>query len=109
MIPDEGGSLRVMVDKDFEDLPDEFKDKLSLERSFNEAVPTLECSTGMRGRTAVFEVFSVDKEVQKIILSEPNESNLWDVARKKGMLTMKEDAMLKCMEGKVPFSEIGWL
>ncbi len=107
-ISDEG-ALKMMVDKDFADLPDKYKNKLGLERPFNEAVPTLECGTGTRGRTAVFEVFSVDKEIQKIILSEPNEANLWEAARKKGMLTMKEDAILKCMEGTVPFQEIGGL
>ncbi|MBI3634468.1 MAG: type II/IV secretion system protein [Candidatus Yonathbacteria bacterium] len=108
-ISDEGGALGVMVEKDFEDLPNIYKDKLGLGRPMNEAVPTLECSTGTRGRTAVFEIFSVDKEIQKIILSEPNEENLWEAARKKGMLTMKEDAILKCMEGTVPFSEVGGL
>ena len=108
VISDEG-ALQMMVDKDFEDLPLVYKNNLNLTRPLREATPTTECSTGMRGRTAVFEVFSVDKEIEKIILSEPTEPRLWEAARKKGMLTMKEDAMLKCMDGIVPFQEVNLL
>lgn len=107
-IEDEG-ALAMMVEKDFADLPAQYKNKINLARPFNDAVPTQESSTGMHGRTAVFEVFAVDKEIEKIILSEPTEPRLWESARKKGMLTMKEDAMLKCMDGVVPFKEVNLL
>lgn len=100
---------RTIVERQFEDLPDTFKKDLSLNRPLHEAVPTSECSVGTRGRTAVFEVFDVDKEIEKIILAEPTEPKLWEAARKKGMLTMKEDAMLKCMDGIVPFQEVSGL
>lgn len=107
-IADEGAT-EAMVSKEFEDLPSSFKKQLDLSRPFHEAVPTQECSTGMRGRTAVFEVFSVDKEVERAILTEPTEPRLWEIARKKGMLTVKEDAMLKCMDGLIPFQEVSGL
>lgn len=101
--------LKAMVDKEFEDLPQEFKKKLNLDRPLLEAAPTAECSTGMRGRTPVFEVFTIDKDIENIILKEPTEPRLWEAARKKGMLTMKEDAILKCMDGVVPFPEVNGL
>lgn len=100
---------RTLVERQFADLPDIFKKDLSLNRPLHEAVPTPDCSVGTRGRIAVFEVFDVDKEIEKIILSEPTEPKLWEVARKKGMLTMKEDAILKCMDGIVPFQEVSGL
>lgn len=100
---------RVLVERQFADLPEEFKKELSLNRLLHEAVPTEECSAGTRGRIAAFEVFEVDKEIEKIILSNPTEPRLWEVARKKGMLTMKEDAILKCMDGIVPFQEVSGL
>jgi len=31
---------------------------------------------------------------------------VYDVARKRGMLTMKEDAIIKAMQKKIPFEEI---
>lgn len=102
-------AMRMMVDKQFEDLPAQFKKQMNLSRPLYEATPTEECSTGMRGRTAVFEVFSVDKEMERIILSEPTEPHLWAAARKKGMITIKEDAILKCMDKIVPFQEVSGL
>ncbi len=105
-VMEDQGYLKMMVDKSFEDLPLEYKNNLDLARPFYEAAPTADSTTGMRGRMAVFEVFTIDKEIQKIILMEPTEPRLWEAARKKGMLTMKEDAMLKCMRGVVPFREI---
>ncbi len=108
-VMEDQGSLKMMVDKSFEDLPLEYKNNLNLARPFHEAVPTADSSTGMRGRIAVFEVFAVDKKIEKIILSEPTEPKLWETARKNGMLTMKEDAMLKCMDGVIPFQEVNLL
>lgn len=102
-------AMGVMVEKQFEDLPPAFKKQLNLSRPLYEASPTEECSTGMRGRIAVFEVFSVDKEIERIILAEPTEPRLWEAARKKGMLTVKEDAILKCMNKIVPFQEVSGL
>lgn len=102
-------SMKVMIDKQFEDLPALFKKEIDVDRPLYEAMPTEECSTGMRGRTAVFEVFPVDKEIERIILAEPTEPRLWETARKKGMLTMKEDAILKCMDKILPFQEVGGL
>ena len=103
------GAIKIMTDKQFGDLPDEFKKRLNLTRSFYEATPIPESSSGTRGRLPVFEVFKVDKEIEGIILKEPTEPRLWEAARKKGMLSVKEDAMLKCMDGLVPFQEVNTL
>lgn len=107
-IPNDG-AIKMMIDKEFVDLPQEFKDKLDLNRPFYEAAPTPECPSGTRGRRPVFEIFKVDKEIEKIILAEPTEPRLWEAARRKGMLSLKEDAMLKCMDGSVPFQEVNTL
>ena len=107
-IPNDG-AIRMMIDKEFDNLPSEFKSKLDLDRPFYEGSATPECPSGTRGRRPVFEIFSVDKEIEKIILSEPTEPRLWEAARRKGMISLKEDAMLKCMDGSVPFQEVNTL
>lgn len=103
------GAIKVMIDKQFQDLPPEFKNKLNLSRPLYEAVPTSDSLSGTRGRTPVFEVFKIDKEIESIILKDPTEPRLWEAARKKGMLSIKEDAMLKCMDGIIPFQEVNTL
>jgi type II secretory ATPase GspE/PulE/Tfp pilus assembly ATPase PilB-like protein len=95
-----------MIEKQFEDLPAEFKDKLQLTGDLNEAVPSPDCPAGTRGRIPVFEMFKVDKEMQSIILKNPIESEIYKSARSKGMITMREDAILKSIKGSLPFQEI---
>ena len=107
-IPNEG-AIKMMIEKQFQDLPPEFKNKLNLTGPLHEAVSTSECSSGTRGRLPVFEVFPVDKDIEKIILAEPTDVRLSEASRKKGMLTMKEDALLKSIDKIVPFQEINTL
>jgi type II secretory ATPase GspE/PulE/Tfp pilus assembly ATPase PilB-like protein len=93
----------------FADLPEEFKKKLPFGKEVYKAKPMPDCPDGTKGRIAVYEVLSVDDDIQRMILKSPNESDIYDAARKKGMLTLKEDAILKSFQGVVPFSESGQL
>ncbi len=103
---EEALAARRMVEKQFEDLPDEYKQRLKLDRPLWETQPTKEYPTGMKGRTAVLEMFRVDKKMQRIILENPTELAIYKEARSKGMTTLKEAAMLKCMDRVIPFREI---
>ena len=102
-------SVRMMIEKQFSDLPDKFKSKLNLGRDLYDVVGTEDSPTGTKGRVAVLEMFEVDKEVENIILNNPTELAIYDAARKKGMLTLKEAGILKGMDGIVPLSEISTL
>ena len=99
-------SLRVMIDKQFSDLPEEFKKKLNFGDTFYKAKSTQECPSGVSGRAAVLEILEITEEVKSVILKNPVEPEIWKVARAKGMLTMKEDAILKAFGGVIPFEEI---
>jgi len=103
------GSIKLMLDKQFEDLPEKYRKELPhIDKLYNTQI-TPECPNGTRGRTAVFEVMQMDKEIEKIILTNPVESFIYEAARKKGMLTMKEDAIIKAFKKIVPFEEINTL
>lgn len=103
-------SLKTIIDKEFEDLPEAFKAKLPLAKGIvNQAVPTDACPSGMKGRVSVFEMFLMDKDLERVVLASPNEQDIYAVARKKGMLTMKEDGIIKSIEGIIPFSEVNTL
>lgn len=100
-------SLRHMIDKQFEDLPEEYKNKLNISKNtIYEAEPNAESATGLKGRVAVFEGFKIDKEMQNVILKSPQEQEIYKLARKKGMITIKEDAILKAMKGEIPVQEV---
>ena len=103
------GSIKVMLDKQFTDLPEEYKSKLPKFEFVYEPESTAECPTGTKGRVAVFEAFKMNKEIEKIILDKPTENSISEFLRKKGMLTMKEDAIIKALDKKIPFSEVDGL
>ena len=75
-------------------------------KAFHVATPSKEFPTGMKGRIPVFEVLTVTEEMQRAILDSKGEEEIIRIAREQGMVFMKEDAMLKCMDGKIPFEEI---
>lgn len=102
-------SIKAMVDKQFEDLPLEFKKQVPFGKEVYEVLPTPECLNGTIGRTAVIEVFEMDKNIETVILKNPTETELYKVARAKGMLSMKEDAILKSFQRIIPFEEINTL
>ena len=58
---------------------------------------------------AVFELFTMDADIEKIILTNPSDVEIYRAVRKKGMITMKEDAMLKAFQGMIPFEEVNKL
>ena len=99
-------SMKIMIDKQFADLPKEFRDKLPLGTEMYEAVPSSDCPAGTRGRMPVFEMFKIDHDLQKIILTNPVEQEIYKAVREKGMLSMREDAIIKCSQGYIPFQEI---
>lgn len=100
---------RAFVDEAFKDLPDEFKAKLNITKNLSEAIPSNLCPTGVKGRIPVVESIYITNAMQKAILEKRNEGELWATARASGAISMKEDAILKCMEGIIPFVEINSL
>lgn len=103
-IPVEGG-IKALLEKQFEDLPPQFKKGITIPKEIYEATPSSQCPGGTRGRIGVFEMIEVDRGIEKIILENPTELAITKAARERGMLTMKEDALLKVFKGEVPFRE----
>ena len=102
-------SIKLMIDKQFEDLPSEFKQRLSFGKEVYEIEQTPTCLNGTSGRVAVIEVMEMDKDIESVILKNPTEIELYKVTRAKGMLSMKEDAILKAFQRIIPFEEINTL
>jgi type IV pilus assembly protein PilB len=102
-------SIRAMLEKEFTDLPEEHRAKLPPFDTFYEASTTAECPNGTRGRMAVFEILKMDKDLEQVVLAEPVEERVYAAARAKGMLTMREDAIIKALAGEIPFAEVNTL
>jgi len=103
------GSIKMMLEGQFADLPENFKKDVILGDTVYELSPTEDCPSGTRGRYAVMEVLEMDKDIEGIILRGGTEIELAKAVREKGMLSMKEDAILKAFKRLIPFEEISTL
>lgn len=66
-----------------------------------------ECgNTGYRGRIAIFEALEVDDELKEIIVEHSGEADIQRYAEKQGMITIKQDGILKVLRGFTTLSEV---
>jgi len=102
-------SMKTMIEKQFADLPEEFKNKIPVGETLYRAERSASCPSGTKGRIAVFEFMAMDKELEKIVLKNPGENEIYKYLRGKGFITMKEDAIIKSYQGIIPFEEVNKL
>jgi hypothetical protein len=60
-----------------------------------------------KGRVGIYEIFTMNKEIEKVILSkEVSEYTIGELARKDGMITMGQDGLLKALDGLTSVEEV---
>ncbi len=62
--------------------------------------------TGYRGRIGIYETFLVDDEMEKFILTSPSIVDVKELAIKKGMVLMRQDGLIKVLEGITTIEEL---
>jgi len=62
--------------------------------------------TGYKGRVAVVEGVLMDEELEKIMPSKPTEREIIANTRHQGILTLKEDAIVKIINGETSYREV---
>lgn len=102
-------SMKVMLKQQFADLPAEYQKEVPPLDEVYLKNPTADCPAGTRGRTGVYEMFDMNIELERAILAGKPEDEMYSIVRKHGMLTMKEDAIIKAAKGIIPFEEVNTL
>jgi type II secretory ATPase GspE/PulE/Tfp pilus assembly ATPase PilB-like protein len=62
--------------------------------------------TGYRGRTGIFELLVMSESIRKLLRSHASAGEIKTQAIAEGMVTMKQDGMLKAKEGITTLSEV---
>ena len=62
--------------------------------------------SGYKGRVGVYEAILVDQAVEKIIPSNPSERELVEASKPQGILSMREDGIVKMLRGMTSFEEL---
>lgn len=66
-----------------------------------------ECKNkGIQGRIAIFEVLEMTPELAEIIGKESTENKIWEEAKRQGMITLRQDGLLKALDGLVSVEEV---
>lgn len=65
------------------------------------------CShTGYQGQTVIAEIITATDDFKEAILENKSTRELLEIAREQGMLTLKEDAMIKVAQGETTLEEV---
>ena len=61
---------------------------------------------GYKGRLTISEVLSIDKDIERLISLSALSSEIKEKAMENGMITMRQDGMLKILEGLTTLAEV---
>ena len=71
-----------------------------------EPVGCLSCIDGYKGRTGIFEIFEIDKDIEQLIHKESSEAEIEKNILEKGFINMQQDGIIKMLTGITSLSEI---
>ncbi|MEK7674037.1 MAG: type II/IV secretion system protein [Patescibacteria group bacterium] len=98
---------KAIIDE-LKDVPDSVKGKTDIKKI--EILGPVGCeackSTGYKGRIGIFEMLHITSATEKIIYDEPTVSTLLESAKKEGFTTIRQDALLKLLEGITTIEEV---
>jgi type IV pilus assembly protein PilB len=101
--------IREMILEEVMNMPTSVKTKYSLRSDFSiwQGEGCAECGgTGYSGRVGIFEALKMTRELGKVILSQPSEERIAKEAKKQGMLTIRQDGILKVLKGVTTIEEV---
>ena len=99
------GAFKEITQNELKNMPDEAKKKITSSDKIYERVFSPACPMGSRGRIGVFEVLYKTPALESLILTKPSEQDILKESRKQGMITIKQDGLIKALNGLISFDE----
>ncbi|MEM9531870.1 MAG: type II secretion system ATPase GspE [Pseudomonadota bacterium] len=69
-------------------------------------VPSEQTTTGYIGRSSILEFLRMTDPLRRLVMRHADASEIMELARKEGMLTMYEDGLRKCLAGLTTVEEV---
>jgi len=101
--------VRDLILREVSQFPEEIKKEIKIKEPIYifTAEGCKECENkGFSGRIGLFEVLEMTPQLAEIILTEPSERLIQEEAKRQGMLMMKQDGVLKALEGETMIEEV---
>lgn len=98
-----------LITEELRSMPSSVKSEYDLGGSYYtwEPVGCSQCGgNGYSGRTAVFEILKMTKELSEIILSNFSREKIEQEAKRQGMITMRQDGVIKLLKGQTSLEEV---
>ncbi|MFC1594825.1 GspE/PulE family protein [Patescibacteria group bacterium] len=95
------GKVKEYIDKEVETLDEQTKKQFAGTKKIYEALASPVCPRGTRGRLGVFEVLKMTPELEEIVLKDLSENVLAKEAKRQGMMTMRQDGIIKVLQGRI--------
>ncbi len=63
-------------------------------------------NTGYKGRVGIYEAILTSDKIETAVETNPSEREIWNAAKGQGILTMKQDGVIKILEGVTTMEEL---
>ena len=101
-----GDELKANIAKFLARLPERIDRSKYENISLFKPVGCDKCADGYKGRVGLYEIMEMGPDFERIIHADASESEISDLARSKGFVTMQEDGILKSLLGNTDFAEV---
>ncbi len=100
-------NMQDVIRKSLQELPEEVRSKYPEPYQIYRGKGCPICKgKGILGRESIFEVFKMTPALEDIINSSPSAQKITKEAKNQGMLTLRQDGVLKALEGLVSIEEV---
>jgi type IV pilus assembly protein PilB len=101
--------IQKIIKEEIAKLPEDVRSKLIYKEPYqifhSPGCPACK-GKGTAGRIAIFEIMKMTRELEKIIASNPTEADVVDEGERQGMITLRQDGILKVLDGLVSIEEV---
>ncbi len=100
------GKEKAAMEREYPDFK-RYRPKVEYTGTLWRPVGCEKCSfTGFKGRVSIYEGILMDRAVEAVLRENPSEREIKEAAKPQGMLDMRQDGMVKCINGMTALSEI---
>ena len=103
-------TLDGSIKKDIEDTLSSIEDKSEIPQNVDKMWVSVGCekchNTGYKGRIGIYEAIRTNGVIETAIENNPSEREIWNATKGQGILTMKQDGVLKVLSGTTSFEEL---
>jgi type IV pilus assembly protein PilB len=100
------GETKKKVDAILADVEDRALIPSNLTKAWS-AVGCDKCNkTGYKGRVGIYEAILTNEKIEVAVEKNPSEREIWAAAKGQGILTMKQDGVIKILEGVTTMEEL---